>query len=218
VKRRTVRGPEGGEDGSMKGDLDRILISEGEIAARVAQMAGLIAADLLEEIAGTRDMSVLDDDSVHERLSDRIVFIPIMTGALIFTADLVRRLPFKLSLELIAVSSYPGRATESKGARIDSALPDELAGKHVVVIDDILDSGRTMDLVRERVQLRRPASVRSAVLLDKRARREVDVRCDYAGFEIPDEFVVGYGLDYGGLYRNLPDIAVLRREVVGGGR
>ena len=186
-------------------EVDRVLVSEARIRARVGELARELAADLQAELA-RQGQSVQDED--------RVVLIPIMTGAMIFAADLIRQMPIKLSVDLIAVSSYPGRSVSSKGAQLASELPDDLAGKHVVVIDDILDSGRTLDLVSRLIREKHPASLRIAVLLDKKARRTVAVEADYVGFEIPDEFVVGYGLDFNGFYRNHPEIAVLRPDAI----
>lgn len=186
-------------------EIERILVTREQIAARVGEMARDIARDLQADLI--RDgHSALDED--------RVVLIPIMTGAMIFAADLIREMPVKLSIGLVTVSSYPGQSVSSKGAQLASALPGNLAGKHVLVIDDILDSGQTLALVREVVGAQNPASLRIAVLLDKKTRRVREVPVDYVGFEIPDEFVVGYGLDYDGYYRNHPEIAVLSRSVL----
>lgn len=181
-------------------EIERVLIDRERIAERVGELAERLAGDLRAEL--DREGS---SDAEH-----RVVLIPIMTGAVVFVADLIRRLPLKLSMELVAVSSYPGQTMESKGAHLRSELPGGLKGKHVVLIDDILDSGRTLHLVRSMIVEKSPASVRTVVLLDKRERRVMPIEPDYAGFEIPDEFVVGYGLDYDGYYRNLPDIATLK--------
>lgn len=186
-------------------EIERTLVSRERIAARVGEMARDMARDLKADLL--RDgHSALDED--------RVVLVPIMTGAMIFAADLIREMPVKLSIGLVTVSSYPGQAVASKGAQLASALPDNLRGKHVVVIDDILDSGQTLALVREVITAQRPASMRIAVLLDKKTNRVRDVPVDYVGFEIPDEFVVGYGLDYDGYYRNHPEIAVLSKSVL----
>lgn len=193
----------------MHADLDRTLLTGEQIASRVAEIGRELSADLERDIARQGDAESVDASS--------IVIIPIMTGAMIFTADLIRRMPLKLSLRVVAVSSYPGQSTQSKGAKMAGEIPGDLTGKHVVIIDDILDSGQTLALVRELVSARQPASVRIAVLLKKPGERRVrDVSADYVGFEIPDEFVVGYGLDYDGYYRNLPQIATLRPEVAAG--
>jgi hypoxanthine phosphoribosyltransferase len=186
-------------------EIERTLVTRRQIADRVTQMAHEIARDLKADLL--RDgHSALDQD--------RVVLIPIMTGAMIFAADLIREMPVKLAIGLVTVSSYPGQSVSSKGAQLASALPANLAGKHVLVIDDILDSGQTLALVREVVSAQNPASLRIAVLLDKKTRRVREVPVDYVGFEIPDEFVVGYGLDYDGYYRNHPEIAVLSKSVL----
>lgn len=189
-------------------DIERVLIDQDRIAARVAEIAADLSRDLTAELAAEG----VDEPEGH------IVLLPIMTGALVFAADLIRRLPLKLSVELTAVSSYPGATVESRGASIRGDLPADLEGKHVVVIDDIIDSGQTLALVTAAIRDAGAASVRSVVLLDKRARRVVDIEADYKGFDVPDEFVVGYGLDYDGYYRNLPDIATLTPDAIRGAR
>lgn len=131
---------------------------------------------------------------------------------MIFVADLVRQLPLKLSLELVGVSSYPGKSVESKGVSIQGELPQCLRGAHVLVVDDILDSGHTLDVVTKLIMKQEPASLRTCVLLRKPGKAKVAFTPDYVGFDIPDEFVVGYGLDYDGYYRNYPEIATLRPE------
>lgn len=190
-------------------EIARTLITREQIETRVREMADDLARDLT---------GALREDGHGPHDEGRVVLIPIMTGAMIFTADLIRQMPIKLSIGLVAVSSYPGQSVTSKGARLDGELPEELEGRHVVIIDDILDSGRTLSLVRGLVEARRPASVRVVVLLDKKERREVEVDAEYVGFEIPDEFVVGYGLDFDGYYRNHPEIAVLRDELLPEGK
>jgi hypoxanthine phosphoribosyltransferase len=188
-------------------EVDRILIPQEEIANRLRQIAEDLAADLKHSLAGTGDD--------HLNHADRVVFIPIMTGALVLTADLIRLLPIRLSIRLVTVSSYAGATTESRGASIQGALPDNLEGRHIVILDDILDSGKTLHAVRSAVETQNPASVRSVVLLDKAERREIEVPCEHVGFNIPNEFVVGYGLDYDGYYRNLPDIVALKPDAFG---
>ncbi|HHN78399.1 MAG TPA: hypoxanthine phosphoribosyltransferase [Phycisphaerales bacterium] len=187
-------------------DIERVLIGRDEIAERVGEIAERLAADLKRE---------LEAEGSSER-EHRVVLVPIMTGSIVFVADLIRRLPMKLSMGLVTVSSYAGETMESKGAHLRGELPEGLEGKHVVLVDDILDSGNTLYLVRSLVQERSPASVRVVVLLDKKERRVMPIEADYAGFEIPDEFVVGYGLDYNGYYRNLPDIATLNPDAASG--
>lgn len=177
-------------------EIDRVLIDEARIAARVREMGSQIARDLQRDVERTGQ--------------DQITLIPILTGAVVFVADLIRQMPLKMRLGVVAVSSYPGRTMQSKGAAIRGELPQDLAGKHILIVDDILDSGRTLGLVRRLAAEQRPASLRIAVLLRKEVGRAEDVDVEYVGFDIPDAFVVGYGLDYDGHYRNYPQIAVLK--------
>ena len=183
--------------------VKEVIIDRRRIAQRVDQLAAELAADLERDLAA--EGAAPDEAS-------RIVMIPVMVGAFMFAADLVRRLPVVMSLNLVTVSSYPGASVESKGARLRGALPPDLTAKHVVLIDDILDTGRTLSLLERLVLEQSPASLRTCVLLRKLCDRDEDIRPAYVGFDVPDEFVVGYGLDYAGCYRNLPDIAVLDME------
>lgn len=176
----------------MPGEITRTLLTSDQIARRIAELGAEIAGDL--EGGGA---------------SQRIVLVPILTGSIVFVADLIRRLPLRLSLELVAVSSYPGQAMTSKGARLRGEIPTNLSGAHVLIVDDILDTGHTLALVRAIIAEQKPASLRVCVLLRKAGRQEADLTPDYVGFEIPDAFVVGYGLDHDGYYRNLPDIGVI---------
>ena len=155
----------------------------------------------------TRDLA----PALAREPDQRLVLMPVLTGALIFVADLVRHIPHQMNIRPVTISSYPGTATSTQGATIQSALPTDLRDAHVLIVDDILDSGRTLGLLRRVVAAQHPASLRLAVLLNKRKRagRDEEVEVEYSGFDIEDEFVVGYGLDYDGYYRNLPDIAVL---------
>ena len=142
-----------------------------------------------------------------------LTVLAILNGSLVFAADLLRRVPLSLRLECLSVASYHGGA-ESSGTVtfLQSALPD-FEGRHVLILDDILDSGRTLHAVRQRLLAEAaPLSVRVAVLLRKRKLRAEPLDADYVGFEIDDAFVVGYGLDYQGHYRNLPEVRVLRVE------
>lgn len=181
----------------MDRELHRVLIGRERIATRVSQIGRAIAEDL-----------------AHENGKARVVMVPILTGAMVFVADLIRHIPIKMSIRPVTLSSYPGQAVESQGVTLRGEIPTDLSGAHVIVIDDILDSGRTLGLLRRMILAQRPASLRLCVLLSKhKARgRDEDVTVDYAGFEIDDEFVVGYGLDYDGYFRNLPDIMTVRRD------
>lgn len=178
--------------------IDRTLLSRQRIAQRVAELGRAISADLLLAGAG--------------RPGERVVMVPILTGAIVFVADLIRHMDIQMSVRPITVTSYPGTATSSQGANIRGELPTDLKGCHVILVDDILDSGRTLGLIRRVIHAQQPASIRVAVLLSKRKTtdRDDDVAVEYSGFEIEDEFVVGYGLDYDGYYRNLPEIVTLK--------
>jgi len=182
----------------MKKDIDRVLLSKETIAKRVEEMGQQIAADL---------------KAVSDKPAE-VVLVPILTGSIVFLADLIRHLPQKLRIGVISVSSYPDATTESKGATIRGAIPDSLAGKHVIIVDDILDSGQTIELVREIIREQNPATLWTCVFTrkDRPVAKEIDV--EYVGFEIPDEFVVGYGLDYNDYYRNLPDLVTLKPEAI----
>lgn len=181
-------------------EIDRVLIDADRIAARVRELGAEISRDLMADMTRSGN--------------GHVVLVPILTGSIVFVADLIRHMPLKLSLGVVAVSSYPGRSMQSKGAAIRGELPRDLAGKHVLIVDDILDSGRTLSLVRTLIAEQKPASVRLCVMLNKSVPRDVEVAAEYVGFDIPDEFVVGYGLDYDGYYRNAPYVAVLKKEAV----
>jgi hypoxanthine phosphoribosyltransferase len=167
-----------------------VLIDEHNLQARIHQLARAIEADY-------RDL-------------DDLLLICVLKGAYVFLADLTRCLERPHHIDFMGVSSY-GAGTRTSGAvQIIMDLKEDIAGRHVLVIEDIIDSGRTLDYLRRTLLARSPASLRICTLLDKSARREVDVQVEYVGFDIPDEFVVGYGLDFNELYRNFPFIAVLK--------
>ncbi len=179
----------------MQRDIERILIPHAQIATRVQELAKMITAD----------------HGVTE-----ITIIPILTGAMIFCADLIRHLPMRMQIVLLTVSSYPGRSIRSQGSNILSDQVGDLRGKHVLLVDDIIDSGGTLRLVRDMLSEAGAASLKTCVLLRKPTNGAKQTPVDYLGFEIPDSFVVGYGLDYNDLYRNLPDIVTLKPHVLAG--
>ena len=184
----------------MRDDLQSILLSAAQIRDRVADLG----AEILARWDGENE----------------ITLVPIMTGGLIFAADLMRCLPRHMQIHLMSVSSYPGRSTTSQGVKIDATLsgvPDDLTGRHVLVVDDILDSGRTLAAVSAELGKRNPAALQTCVLLRKQRPEALAFSCDHVAFDIPDEFVVGYGLDYDGYYRNLPDIGVLSTAAIAEG-
>ncbi|MEC9372474.1 MAG: hypoxanthine phosphoribosyltransferase, partial [Planctomycetota bacterium] len=185
------------------GRVADVLIPQGEIARRVRELGADLARDLTVELE--REGSAMDAPG-------RIVLMPVLTGAVVFVADLIRHMPLMMSMELVSVSSYPGATTESKGAALRGALPKDLAGRHVVIVDDIYDTGQTLSLLQTLIAEQKPASVRTCVLLSKERERLAEAKVEYVGFEIPNAFVVGYGLDYDGFYRNLPEIVVLGEE------
>ena len=183
----------------MHGDIDRVLIPQEKIAARVRELARQITADHTPpSMSGEAEISI----------------VPILTGAMIFCGDLIRHIPIAMKIGLMTVSSYPGRSIRTQGSSVIGQQIGDVTGRHVLLIDDILDSGGTLKLVKPLVQELGAATVKTCVLLrkDRAAARETPV--DYVGFEIPDEFVVGYGLDYNDYYRNLPDIVVLKQDVL----
>jgi hypoxanthine phosphoribosyltransferase len=179
----------------MHGDIERVLIDEKVIEKRLDVMALEIGRDFPD---GT------------------LLVIVLLNGAMVFAADLLRRVPRALEIECLHVSSYHG-GTESTG-RVDFGSPafPDVRGRQVLLLDDILDTGRTLHAVSRRLEEGGAALVRRAVLLAKDKPRAVAVEAEYAGFVIGDEFVVGYGLDYQGRYRNLPYVGVLRADVTGG--
>ena len=147
--------------------------------------------------------------------SDReLTVIAILTGTLMFMSDLLRRIPLPLKLNCLSVASYHGK-TETSGEVLfkELSIPD-VGGQDVLILDDILDTGYTLEAVRKKLETSRPGSIRACVLLSKRKQRARNVDVDYIGFEIDDEFVVGYGLDFMERYRNLPYIGVLRKELL----
>jgi hypoxanthine phosphoribosyltransferase len=178
--------------GTPADDIAEVLIDEASLAKRVREMGAQIADDY--------------------RGKD-LVLVSILKGALPFLADLMRQVQIPLALDFLEVSSY-GSGTETSGVvRILKDLAKSIEARDVLVVEDILDTGHTLNFVVEHLRSQRPASVRLCTLLDKPARRVVPVAIDYRGFEIPDKFVVGYGLDYAEKYRNLPFIGVLKPEV-----
>ncbi|HEX6293100.1 MAG TPA: hypoxanthine phosphoribosyltransferase [Herpetosiphonaceae bacterium] len=169
---------------------------------------------------------LLDHDRIQQRIRElaqqisrdyadvsELLLIGVLKGSIMFIVDLARSLQRHITLDFIAISSY-GQATETSGVvRILKDLDTDIGGKHVLIVEDIVDSGLTLAYLRESLQRRNPASLRVCTLLNKPSRRRADVQIDYSGFDIPNEFVVGYGLDYAERYRNLPYVGVLHPEM-----
>jgi hypoxanthine phosphoribosyltransferase len=166
----------------------RVLINEEELRARVSELGVAIARDY---------------DGGNP------VLVGVLKGALVFMADLVRAMPIALTIDFIALSSYGGSTRSSGVVKLAADLSMPIEDRDVVIVEDIIDSGRTVSYLKRNLETRHPRSVRLCSLLDKIERREADVDIDYLGFTIPNLFVVGYGLDHGGLYRNLPYIVAL---------
>jgi len=175
-------------------DIDRVLISRDQIAQRVAELARDVAGHYQHQQAG-------------------LTLVPILSGSLIFLADLIRQLPMKMKIGLMTVSSYTGLSTQGQTPVVLKDLTVDIRGQNVLVIDDILDTGNTLRLVTRELARREPNSVKSCVLLRKPSKAPADLKPDFVGFDIEDVFVVGYGLDYNDHYRNYPDIAVLKPEL-----
>jgi hypoxanthine phosphoribosyltransferase len=177
-------------------DVEEVLLTGEQIQARVAELGAQLAADY-----GGRDP----------------MLVSVLKGSIIFLADLIREMEIPLSLDLMEVSSY-GASTESSGqVRILKDLSKPIDGRDVIVVEDIIDTGLTLNYLLRYLHDKGPASIRVCCLLDKPARRLADITIDYRGFTIPDRFVIGYGLDYDERYRNLPYIGVLRPSVYGAG-
>jgi len=177
----------------MRGDLEKVLFDEPAIHRRLDDMAAQISNDYRD-----RELTV----------------IAVLHGSLMFVADLLRRIPLPLKLDCLSVASYQGKAQSSGEVVFKQIALRDVAGRDILVLDDILDSGCTLAAVRETLETARPHSIRMCVLLSKKKQRAREVDADYVGFEIEDEFVVGYGLDFRERYRNLPYIGVLRRELL----
>ena len=172
-------------------DIECVLISEEEIKAKVREVGEKIASDF---------------DGKDP------VFVGVLKGCFIFMADLIRDISVSCSVDFMAVSSYSG--TKSTGAvKINKDLNSDINGRHVILVEDILDSGVTLNYLKSYLMVRQPASISIVTLMDKPSRRKADIYADYSCFEVPDAFVVGYGLDYNERYRNLPYIGVLKKEI-----
>ena len=176
---------------NMEQDILKVLMSEEQLQKRVQEMG----------------------DELYDRFRDKDpIFVGVLKGCFIFMADLMRHVTVNCSMDFMAVSSY--RGTTSTGAvKINKDLNEDIEGRHLILVEDILDSGITLNYLKNYLAVRRPASIKIVTLMDKPARRKADIYADYSCFEVPDAFVVGYGLDYNERYRNLPYIGVLKPEV-----
>lgn len=170
----------------------RVLLSEDEIREKVRELGGKITADYK---------------------NSNLMLVTVLKGAVVFLADLMRQIDVPAEIDFMVVSSYGSGVKSSGVVKIVKDLDVPLAGKDILIVEDILDSGLTLSYIKELLESRGPRSIRIATLLDKPSRRKVDLQADYIGFSVPDEFVIGYGLDYDEKYRNLPYIGILKPEV-----
>ena len=179
----------------MEEDIAEILIDEKTLQARIRELGEQISRDYQGK---------------------RPILVGVLKGAFMFMADLIRHISIPHEIDFMATSSY-GQATESSGVvRILKDLDTPISGRDVLIVEDIIDTGLTLDYLIRILKARNPASLRICTLLDKRERRRIPIPLDYVGFEVPNKFVVGYGLDFGEIYRNLPYIAVLKPEIYRG--
>ena len=172
--------------------LEKVLISKEELHTRICEMAG----DLDRDYKGKRPLMVA-----------------ILKGSVMFFTDLIREMKTDLEIDFMAISSYGNGVKSSGEVKMIKDLDGKIEGKDVIIVEDIVDSGYTMRYLKNLLEARKPSSIRICALLDKPSRRETDVHVDYKGFEVGNEFVVGYGLDYASLYRNIPFIGILKRSV-----
>lgn len=177
----------------MNNDIESVYLSQKEIAKRVKEMAQKINEDYVGK---------------------DILLVPTLKGSFMFASDLIRNIKLPCDIDFIALSSY-GNATETSGkVKITKDLTMDISNKHLIIIEDIIDSGVTMDFLINYLKLKNAASVEIATLLNKPARRKKDIDIKYSGFEVEDQFLVGYGLDYAEKYRNLPYIGILKSELI----
>lgn len=176
----------------MRDDILKVLITEEEINAKVKELGRALT----------------------EKFRDKNpIFIGVLKGSFVFMADLVRCVDMKVSIDFMAVSSY-GKGTSSSGeVKINKDLSEDICGRHVIIVEDILDSGVTLNYLCGYLRNRKPASITIVTLLDKPSRRAAPIQADFCGFQVPDEFAVGYGLDHAEHYRNLPYVGVLKPEI-----
>jgi hypoxanthine phosphoribosyltransferase len=179
----------------MMSDIKEVLISEEQIRAKVKELA----ADISRDYRGKNP-----------------VLVGVLNGAFIFLADLIRNVELDCTIDFVAWASY-GKDTSSSGVfRIMKDLETNVESRHVLVVEDIIDTGLTLHYLLDTIRARRPASVKVVALLDKPSRRRIEAKADYLGFQVPDAFVVGYGLDFAQGYRNLPFIGILKPEIYAG--
>jgi hypoxanthine phosphoribosyltransferase len=177
---------------ALMDELEKVLVTEAAIKRRLKKLG-----ENISDVYGDEEITV----------------IAVINGAILFAADLLRVIPNPIRLDCVRVSSYKNGTSSQFKPQLLHGLQLDISNRHVLLIDDILDTGKTLSAVVEVIRKQDPASVRTCVLLDKIGRREVEFSADFVGFEIPDRFVVGYGLDFAERYRNLPCIGILRAQL-----
>ena len=177
---------------SMMPDVAEVLITSEQIQEKVRELGARITQDYAGE---------------------KLLLVGVLRGAVVVMGDLMRRIDLPCEIDFMDISSYGSGASSSGVVRILKDLEEDITNRHVLIVEDIIDTGLTLSYLRRSLLARKPASLEICTLLTKPARRRVELDIKYLGFEVPDEFVVGYGLDYAGAYRNLPDICVLKEEI-----
>ncbi len=177
----------------MESDIAKILITKEQIGNRIKELGDKISLDFRGK---------------------NPVLVTVLQGGIVFLCDLMREISIPITLDFLSISSYSGK-TQTGVVRIIKDLDKSIENRYVILVEDIIDTGLTLNYILGTLKARKPADIRVCALLDKKVRRIVDITIDYIGFEIPDEFVVGYGMDYDQRYRNLPFIGVLREEILG---
>lgn len=175
----------------MNNDIEQVLFSQQQVEQRLDELASELTSKYQDQFP---------------------VIVSVMTGAAVFTVDMIKRLNFKLNLDYVDVSSYAD-GTQSGKVRLIKDLSTDIKGRPVIIMEDIIDTGHTLKFLVELLKDRGAKSIEICALLDKPARREAKIEADYVGFKVPNEFIVGYGLDYSGIYRNLPYVGILKRAV-----
>lgn len=176
----------------MLEDIESILIDEDKLAKRIKE----IGQEISEDFAG-----------------EEIMLVGILKGASVFMSDLIRQISLPVYIDYMVVSSYGNSAETSGVVRIIKDLEDNIDEKNIIIVEDIIDTGLTLSYLKQNLLSRNPKTLKICTLLDKPARREKEIDIDYRGFEVPDEFIIGYGIDYAEKYRNLPFVGLLKREV-----
>jgi len=177
----------------LQKEIDKVLITDHEIRERIKTLGGEISKDYVDK---------------------NPVLVTVLRGAIVFLCDLIREISVPITLDFLSISSYSGEV-HTGVVRITKDLSESIESRHVILVEDIIDTGLTLNYILKTLKARKPLDIRVCALLNKKVRRIIDIPIEYCGFEIPDEFVVGYGMDYNQQYRNLPFIGVLKEDILG---